>query len=194
MATPNREKPKEKEEVVISQKAFANVEDAVDYLLGSDISETMTVILPDVDELTDEDEVDEENLDAPIICDIPGGMEIVDFNEELNEQQDPSTSKRPRKAKSQIKWQKNNPTYTKWSAQGNHSATKFESVAMSLQNATPSQIFEKMFSDDVIQLIINETIRYAKIQKNKHDFEISTTEIKIFLGFLILSGYHQLPS
>ena len=94
------------------RKAFANIEDAVDYLLGLDISETMTVIPPDVDKLTDEDEVDEENLDASIIFDIPGGIEIVDFNEELNEQQDPSTSKRPRKAKSELKWQKNIPTYT----------------------------------------------------------------------------------
>ena len=87
----------------MSRKAFANVEDAVNYLLGSDINETMTIIPPDVDELTDEDEVDEENLDASIICDIPGGIEIVDFDEELNEQQDPSTSKRPRKAKSELK-------------------------------------------------------------------------------------------
>ena len=156
----------------------------MNYLLGSDISETMTVFPLD----TDEDDVDEENLDAPIICDIPGGIEIVDFDEELNELQDPSTSKRPRKAKSELKWQKIIPTYTKLSAQNNHAAAKFESVAMSLQNATPLQIFEKIFSDDVIQLIIDETIRYAKIQKNKHDFEISTMEIKIFLGFLILSG------
>ena len=55
----------------MSQKAFANVEDAVEYLLGSDISETMAAITPDVDELTDEDEVDEENLNAPTFCDIP---------------------------------------------------------------------------------------------------------------------------
>ena len=67
----------------MSRKAFANLEDAVNYLLGSDICETMTVIPPDVDELTDEDKVDEENLDASIIYDIPGGIEIVDFNEEL---------------------------------------------------------------------------------------------------------------
>ena len=46
----------------------------------------------------------------------------------------------------------------------------------------------------MIQLLIDETIRYAKIQNNKRDFEISTTAIKIFLGFLILNGYHQLPS
>ena len=115
----------------MSRKAFANVKDAVNYLRGSDICETMTVILPDIDELTDEDEVDGENLDAPIVCDIPGGIEIVDFNQELNEQQDPSTSKRPRKAKSELKWQKNFSTYTQWSAQSNHTATKFENVAIS---------------------------------------------------------------
>ena len=55
----------------MSRKAFANVEDAVEYLLSSDISKAMAAIPPDVDELTDEDEVDEENLDAPAFCDIP---------------------------------------------------------------------------------------------------------------------------
>ena len=123
----------------MSRKAFANVEDAVNYLLDLDICETMTIFPPNVDELMDEDEVDEENLDASIICNIPGGIEIVDFNEELNKQQDLSTSKRPRKAKSELKWQKNFPTYTKWSAQGNHAATKFESVAMSTKNAQTSR-------------------------------------------------------
>ena len=61
----------------MSRKAFANVEDAVNYLRGSDICETMTVVPPDIDELTDEDEVDEESLNAPIIWDIPGGIEML---------------------------------------------------------------------------------------------------------------------
>ena len=122
----------------MSRKAFANVKDAVNYLLGLDICETMAVIPLNADELTNEDKVDEENLNVSIISDIPGGIEIVDFNKELNEQQDPSTSKRPRKAKSELKWQKNFSTYTKWSAQGNHAATKFESVAMSTKNTQTS--------------------------------------------------------
>ena len=54
----------------MSQKAFANVEDTVEYLLGSDISETMAAIPLNVDELTDEDEVDEKNLNVPTFCDI----------------------------------------------------------------------------------------------------------------------------
>ena len=67
----------------MSQKAFANVEDTVDYLLGSDICETMTVIPPnhfldnDCQKITDQNKVDEENLDAPIICDIPGEIKML---------------------------------------------------------------------------------------------------------------------
>ena len=37
----------------MSRKAFANVKDGLEYLLGSDISETMAAIPPDVDELKD---------------------------------------------------------------------------------------------------------------------------------------------
>ena len=54
----------------MSQKAFANAKDAVEYLLGSDISKTMAAIPPDVNKLTDEDEVDEESLNAPTFFDI----------------------------------------------------------------------------------------------------------------------------
>ena len=35
------------------------------------ILETVAATPPDVDELSDEDEVDEENLNAPTFCDIP---------------------------------------------------------------------------------------------------------------------------
>ena len=55
----------------MSQKAFANVEDAVEYLLGSDIGKIMAAIPPNVDELTGEDKVDKENLNVPTFCDIP---------------------------------------------------------------------------------------------------------------------------
>ena len=53
----------------MSQKAFGNVENAVEYLLGSDISETMAAIPPDVDELTDEDKVDKKTWMLDAFCD-----------------------------------------------------------------------------------------------------------------------------
>ena len=54
----------------MSRKVFASVEDAVEYSLGLDISETMATIPPDVDELIDEYKVDQENLDTSTFCDI----------------------------------------------------------------------------------------------------------------------------
>ena len=46
----------------------------------------------------------------------------------------------------------------------------------------------------VYDLIVEETIRYAKNFKNDYDFWITKEDIKIFIGFLICSGYHTLPS
>lgn len=55
-------------------------------------------------------------------------------------------------------------------------------------------IFEQLFDSHVYQMIVDETIRYASTQKNKHDFSITADEIKMFFGFLIFTGYQTLPS
>ena len=41
-------------------------------------------------------------------------------------------------------------------------------------------------------MLVTESKRYAG-QKNKHDVQIDITDLKVFLGFLFLSGYHTLP-
>lgn len=58
--------------------------------------------------------------------------------------------------------------------------------------ATPVEVFEKFFDNEVMQLICEETHRYAN-QKNNHLFSITHKNIKMFLGFLLLSGYHRFP-
>lgn len=57
---------------------------------------------------------------------------------------------------------------------------------------TPSLLFEKFFDDDVIQLMVEQSLIYAK-QKGDHRYTVSAHEMKGFLGILILSGYVQLP-
>ena len=52
-------------------KIFTNVQDAVEYLFSKEIEDDIIAIPPDVDELTDEDEIDEK-LEAPVIKDIAG--------------------------------------------------------------------------------------------------------------------------
>lgn len=57
---------------------------------------------------------------------------------------------------------------------------------------TPTLWFEQFFSEDLIQMMVNESILYAKFRGN-HQFIVSSKEIRAFLAVLILSGYVQLP-
>lgn len=49
-----------------------------------------------------------------------------------------------------------------------------------------------MFSEDVFDLIIRESTRYAH-QNNRLHFSLTKSSIKRFVGFLLLSGYASLP-
>nr|CAI5867438.1 unnamed protein product [Callosobruchus analis] len=60
-----------------------------------------------------------------------------------------------------------------------------------MQELTPLQLFECFFDDEVINMVVEFTNRYA-LQKNS-DSVVSTTEMKCFLGVLILSGYVIYP-
>lgn len=51
----------------------------------------------------------------------------------------------------------------------------------------PSTLFFNFFDDDILKLMVSETNRYAS-QKNKTQ-TVTLSEIKCFLGILILSGY-----
>lgn len=62
-----------------------------------------------------------------------------------------------------------------------------------LKDLTPIELFYKFFDDEVFSLIIEQTLTYAA-QKNNTKFVLDTVSLKRFLGILILSGYHTLPS
>lgn len=57
---------------------------------------------------------------------------------------------------------------------------------------TPSSLFEKFFDDDVIDYIVSHTKLYAK-QKGNHSFDVTSEEMRVFIGILILSGYVAVP-
>jgi hypothetical protein len=56
------------------------------------------------------------------------------------------------------------------------------------------QVFEEIFSDDVINVIVEETPRYAKEYKNKINFSVHPDDVHVLIGFLIFTGYHKLSS
>nr|CAH7738745.1 unnamed protein product [Callosobruchus chinensis] len=70
---------------------------------------------------------------------------------------------------------------------------RLELVKSDLESLSPVDIFEKLFDSDIYNHISQQTNIYSS-QKNKHDFFLSRDDIKIFVGILLLTGYHKLPS
>ena len=56
------------------------------------------------------------------------------------------------------------------------------------------QIFSLFFSDSKISLQVEQTNLYATGDKNMQTFRTNDAEIRKFLGLLLISGYHNLPS
>lgn len=55
----------------------------------------------------------------------------------------------------------------------------------------PLQLFEKFFDEELINLIVAESNRYAQKRNRKNNIEHA--EVKCFVGVLLLSGYLQVP-
>ncbi|XP_071750096.1 piggyBac transposable element-derived protein 3-like [Lepeophtheirus salmonis] len=55
-------------------------------------------------------------------------------------------------------------------------------------------IFSLFFTDDIISQIVEQTNLFAQRDKNALTFSVDAREMRKFLGLLIMSGYHCLPS
>jgi len=77
--------------------------------------------------------------------------------------------------------------------------TAGQNMASSIPNqhaesdVTPTALFEKFLGDDVIQMLVEHTNKYARIEKNKPIFETSIGEMRLFVAILFTSGYAPLP-
>lgn len=57
-------------------KIFNNLEDTVEYLHSEEIEGDILALPPDVEELTDEEVLDDEETDIPAVTDVAGYVEI----------------------------------------------------------------------------------------------------------------------
>lgn len=90
-------------------------------------------------------------------------------------------------------WEKTNPTYS-FESYGGSVQKNVENLITSLQALEPVQLFEHFFDSAMFDFIKYESEKYAHEIKNKPNFKLTVDEIKTFIGFLIFSGYHTLPS
>ena len=64
---------------------------------------------------------------------------------------------------------------------------------MQLAELSMFDIFS-LFSDDLLDLLVEQTNLYATRDKNVHYFKTDRIEMRKFLGLIVVSGYHHLPT
>ncbi|XP_050337685.1 piggyBac transposable element-derived protein 2-like [Bactrocera neohumeralis] len=139
---------------------------------------------------------------ASLPQDIPGNIEVLRCDEasvsssDNDSSNDEPLSEKAKRSRRQLPdqpiWRKCSPIYSSITQETSYVTKRQEEVKKVFENLTPVEIFEKIFDEDVINLIVNNTILYAN-QNNRHTFQLDSVELKKFMGILILSGYHKLP-
>lgn len=156
-------------------------------------------IPPEVDQLTDEEDFsnDPENNGNNQNGDIAGTFEIHNIQDDIyddSDNEDLATKRR--------KIQEKNVTGHKpiWRAGSflhqslplSKEEEQIKELSSALEGLSPLDIFFKFIDEDVMDLIIGFSEKYAR-DNNMHDFHLSREELLNFIGILILSGYHSLP-
>ena len=155
---------------------------------------SVAIILPPMDVLTDEEDVNDENIPEETIFQEPAGtLELTGYQLSQVNENEPSTSairhKRRKKDPSvDPKWKKCETEYkSEMMTASKNSYEKLES----LQGKSTMEIFKQLLSD-VLELMLQQTLTYA-LHKNDPHFTLKLNEIKTFMKILLFSGYHKLP-
>ena len=84
--------------------------------------------------------------------------------------------------------------YSCWDETSDGAAKSRARVADELGGHSPFQLFEELFTDEIMEHIQRETLRYALEIKNDVLFSMDKSELRAFIGILIFSGYVKMPS
>ena len=105
--------------------------------------------------------------------------------------EDPKKKKSGKKEKPSYKWTKNPNTFKPLKRNG--SVDGYSKVGH-LEGQSPFDIWSLLFTPDMVEHITNQTMLYASREKGDHNFYVMSDEIYKFLGIIIFSGYHHVPS
>lgn len=176
-------------------RRYKNLQSALEDLNKE--SADIVIIPPNPDYQTDVDEIDEDEIQAETLpTDVPGEIEVFAEEEESDDEDNVPLAE----LQTKIKKQKIEEQEPKWTTRlidinlkhTNGSQDRQNHVKAILKDLQPVQVFEKLFDEDVIKYLTEETNRYAQ-QNNNHNFIVHENEIRSFIGILLFSGYHQLP-
>ena len=185
-----------------------------------DIEASDLVILPpDVNNLSDEDEIDDDETGECMVNEVPGPLEshaeISDKvaetennidSENIDTATDTANSsravgnrkklanaKKRKLCNSEPVWEKKTPEYTKKITKSDSHSDCLRKMRESLKDFTPVTIFEEIMSPKIFEHIVKETVRYSAVSKNKSEI-VTVEELKTFIGILMFSSYLKLSS
>lgn len=180
---------------------YFSVEKAAEIIISGDsdqeLDDPQIVILPpeNVNSVTDEEDINEDCLGDVEVHDVPGFVEIHYASEEMP--QSSSSSEQPskkRRRQSKINWKKGETlNKIKISSEKDSEPQDLQEKYPILSTLDPIDLYKLFFDAELLDLCVNETNKYA-LQKGDHHFAVSKTEMQVFLGILLLSGYHTLPN
>jgi hypothetical protein len=191
---------------VFYKKRYINLESAIDDLDDDEGPADLVIIPPSPDYLTDNDDIDDDNIQDNVLPpDVPGGIEVFASHEDSDSEDEiPLAAALYRHNQNQPKQKKQKTKKTepepKWTKRGidivmngtNGFLDRENNVKTVLKDLSSVEIFQKLFDDEIIKYLVAESKRYA-LQKNNHNFIVTDNEIKNFIGILLFSGYHKLP-
>jgi hypothetical protein len=141
-------------------------------------------------EQTDENQLNEEYLHEPA-----GEVELFinesgDASDDDTSDDEPLSKKSKNKEKEKPKWKKNEKF--------DHSIVDKDLESLSeryplLGKREPIDIWNLLMDQSILELIVQQSKLYAHRDKNFPEFDLSMSDLRRFIGILILSGYHIVP-
>ncbi|XP_055386636.1 piggyBac transposable element-derived protein 3-like [Condylostylus longicornis] len=158
-----------------------------------DIEEAFLIIVPpELNELTDCEEMDENEEDL-FICnipkDIPGTIDL-----EIRKKSDEDDEIREDKASTNDPSASQN-TFEKEQLCNVYLFTEnLNNVLRKISEADSAfMIFKMMLSDEILEHICEQSLVYARVTNNDSNFNIDKEELEVFIAILLFSGYLKLP-
>lgn len=176
------------------------MEEALEIAYGDVNVDEIYIEPPDSGALTDEDSGDEDG--GGLIDNLPGSQlraqaEIKLVNNERigGFTSEPSAEKaQDTSLHSSVAFERQDPKKIHW-IQGDfepNSKQFLKGNYSKFEYYTPVQLFEMFFDEEIMRFLLEESTRYAFFL-NCADPKISMSEMKCFLGILIVSGYCEVP-
>jgi hypothetical protein len=150
----------------------------------TDRSRNVVILSPekgDYDVPTDEEDFGEDPEDIGQL-EVAGEVEVVNSSSDGEDEE----SEPPNR------WRKR-PEFNKlWEAPS--PIMNLDSQYPALATLSEYKLWAEIFDENISQLILRETLLYARRDKGALNFALSEEDLMAFLGITILSGYHTLPS